>query len=56
MIDSETSEGSHHVQIFNKAGIRLGYMRITNSAKVLSIYLNDEAVSNPGLFCPIDGD
>jgi len=46
------SEGSHHCQIFNIAGIRIGYLRITNSAEVISIYLNDEAVSNAGLFVP----
>ena len=43
---------SHHLPIFNTAGIEIGYLRITNEAKVLSIWLKDGAVLNPGLFLP----
>jgi len=46
------SEGSHHIDIYNKAGIRIGYIRITNDAHVRSIWLDDTAVANPGLFFP----
>jgi len=46
------TEGSHHVAIYNKAGIDIGFIRITNSAKVLSIWLHDTAVANSGLFLP----
>jgi len=46
------SEGSHHINIFNKAGVRIGYLRITNAAQVLSIWLDDTAVANSGLFFP----
>jgi len=48
----QSEEGSHHLQIFTKAGVKIGYLRITNSAKVLSIYLGESAVSNSGLFFP----
>jgi len=43
---------SHHVPIYNKAGIELGYIRITNEAKVLSIWLSESSVANHGLFLP----
>jgi len=46
------SEGSHHVAIYNRAGIDIGYIRVTNSAKVISIWLYDTAVANSGLFLP----
>jgi len=46
------SEGSHHVGIYNLAGVRVGHLRITNSGNVIHVHLNDEAVSNPGLFFP----
>jgi len=49
-------EGSHHTPIFTKAGIEIGYLRITNSAKVLSIYLGEAAVSNSGLFLPEESE
>lgn len=38
--------------IFNKAGIKLGHLRITNDAVVISIWLDDTAVTNYGLFFP----
>jgi len=50
--DGSMSEGSHHVAIYNRAGIDIGYIRITNHAKVLSIWLYDTAVANSGHFLP----
>jgi len=44
---------SHHLSIYNKAGIRIGHLRITNDAVVLDVYLNKEAVANPGVFLPL---
>jgi len=41
---------SHHIQIYTSSGVRIGYLRITNEAEVLSIYLNDEICSTDGLF------
>jgi hypothetical protein len=46
------SEGTHHVPIYNRAGIDIGYIRVTNNAKVFSIWLYDTAVANSGLFLP----
>jgi len=43
---------SHHISIFNAAGIKIGHLRITNEARVLSIWLSETAVANSGLFIP----
>jgi len=51
-----SEEGTHHLQIFNKAGFKIGYLRITNSAHVFSIYLDEHAVSNSGLFLPEESE
>jgi len=46
------SEGSHHTPIYNRAGVDIGYLRITNSGKVLSIWLYDSAEITSGHFLP----
>ena len=43
---------SHHLPIFNKAGMEIGYLRITNDGVAISIWLDKNAVANPGLFVP----
>jgi hypothetical protein len=44
--------GTHHTPIYNGAGIKIGYVRITNDAVVKSIWLHQMAVQNYGLFVP----
>jgi len=46
------SEGSHHYPFYNRAGVNIGYLRITNSGTVLSIWLYDSAEINSGHFLP----
>jgi len=47
---------SHHVLIFSKARMPLGHLRITNDGFVISVYLNEQAVANPGNFVPMVDD